>query len=290
MQMRDFTIENLTEIVHEEYVSKTSDPRLREIMGSLVNHLHAFVKDIQLTEAEWFEAVQFLTATGQMCDEKRQEFILLSDTLGVSMLVDAINHPRSGAGTENTVLGPFYVSGAPDLPMGSNIVKKDSGGTLAFVRGKVTDQDDNPIDGAVLDVWQASVRGFYDVQDPEVPQWNLRGKFTTGPDGKYCLATELPGFYPVPTDGPVGKMLNACGRHAMRPGHLHFVITADGYDRLTTHIFTAGDEYLESDAVFATKSSLVGEYQACEDEALAKEYGLQMPFQLLDFDFGLMRT
>ncbi len=288
--MRDFTIDNLTEVVFEEYVSKTPDPRLREIMGSLIKHLHAFVKDVELTEEEWFKAIQFLTDTGHMCDDKRQEFILLSDTLGVSMLVDAINHRRSGTATENTVLGPFYVPGAPELPMGANIMQKDVGGTPALVRGRVTDQDGNPLAGAVLDVWQASVRGYYDMQDAEVPEYNLRGKFKTGTDGRYWFTTEVPGAYPIPTDGPVGKMLEACGRHPMRPGHLHFIITADGFDRLTTHIFTNDDDYLDSDAVFATKSSLIGNYQTCEDAELAEANRLTVPFQLLDFDFGLMRA
>lgn len=288
--MRDFTEDNLTQVVHEEYMSKTQDRRTREIMSGLIKHLHAFLKEVELTEDEWFKAVQFLTASGQMCNEERQEFVLLSDVLGVSMLVDAINNRRSGLGTENTVLGPFHVSGAPELPMGANIMLKDIGGQSAFVRGRVTDQDGDPLQGAVLDVWQASLRGFYDVQDPEVPQWNLRGKFTTGADGRYWFATELPGPYPIPTDGPVGDLLRSCGRHPMRPGHLHFIITAEGHDRLTTHIFTAGDEYLDSDAVFGTKSSLIGEYESCHDEAMAKEYGLSVPFLLLDFDFGLMRS
>lgn len=288
--MQDFTEDNLTQVVCEEYGSKTSDERLRTVVTSLIQHLHAFIKDVELTEAEWYKAVEFLTATGQVCNEERQEFVLLSDVLGVSMLVDAINNRRSGLGTENTVLGPFHVTGAPELPMGANIMLKDIGGTPAFVRGRITDQDGAPLEGAVLDVWQASLRGFYDVQDPEVPQWNLRGKFTTGADGRYWFATELPGPYPIPTDGPVGELLRACGRHPMRPGHLHFIITAEGHDRLTTHIFTAGDEYLESDSVFGTKSSLVGEYETCHDEEMAKKYGLSVPFQMLDFDFGLMRS
>ena len=288
--MRDFTEDNLTQVVHDEYMTRAPDRRMREIMSALIRHLHAFIKEAEVTEAEWYRAIEYLTATGQLCDETRQEFVLLSDVLGVSMLVDAINNRRSGLGTENTVLGPFHVSGAPDLPMGANIMLKDIGGTPAFVRGRVTDQDGTPLEGAVLDVWQASVRGFYDVQDDEVPRWNLRGRFTTGADGRYWFATELPGPYPIPTDGPVGELLRACGRHPMRPGHLHFIITAEGHDRLTTHIFTQGDRYLDSDAVFGTKSSLIGEYETCKDAEMAEKYGLTAPFQLLDFDFGLMRS
>ena len=288
--MRDFTIDNLTDVVLEEYASKTRDPRLREIMSGLIKHLHAFLKDVRPTEEEWFKAIEFLTATGKKCDDKRQEFVLLSDTLGVSMLVDALNHRGGGLVTESTVLGPFYVSGAPDLPMGSSIMLEDSGGSPALVRGKITDQDGKALGGAVLDIWQASARGFYDVQDPEVPEWNLRGRFTTGTDGRYWFVTEVPAPYPIPTDGPVGTMLKACGRHPMRPGHLHFIISAPGYERLTTHVFTNGDQYLDSDAVFATKSSLIGEYRPCDDETLARELELETPFQLLEFDFGLLRS
>ena len=286
--MRDFTIDNLTEIVLEEYGSKTEDPRFRQIITSLLKHLHAFVKDVELTEEEWFKAIMFLTGTGQMCDDKRQEFILLSDVLGVSMLVDAINHPKSGKGTESTVLGPFYVSGSPEYETGASIIKKQYADQVALVQGKVMDPDGNPIAGARLDVWQTAANGFYDVQDPSMPEDNMRGIFTTDAEGNYAFVTEKPLSYSVPTDGTVGELLRASGRHAMRPAHIHFIVSADGYEPLTTHVFSEGDEYLDSDAVFATKSSLIGHYETSDDAGLAARYNISIPFSHLKFDMGLM--
>lgn len=289
VEVKDFGIDNMPEAVLEEYGAKTKDPRTREIMLSLITHLHSFVKDVKPTEEEWFKAIMFLTAVGHKCDDVRQEFILLSDTLGVSSLVDSINHDRSGVGTENTVLGPFYVPGSPEKKMGESIVQKSTEkGETAVANGTVYDNNGQPIAGAVLDVWQSSSEGFYHMQDENMPDFNLCGRFTTGEDGKYIFVTEKPAAYPIPTDGPVGDMLEACGRHPMRPGHLHFIITAPGYDRLVTHIFTNGDEYLDSDTVFATKSSLVGEYKETNDEALASELSIESPFLKVDFDFTLM--
>ena len=286
--MRDFTIDNLTEIVLEEYGSKTKDPRFREIITSLLKHLHAFVKDVEMTEEEWFKAIMFLTATGQMCDDKRQEFILLSDVLGVSMLVDAINHPKSGKGTESTVLGPFYVPGAPEYENGASIIKQQYADEVALVEGKVTDPDGNPIAGARLDVWQTAANGAYDVQDQDMPENNMRGVFTTDEEGNFAFVTEKPLSYSIPTDGPVGDLLRTSSRHGMRPAHIHFIVSADGYESLTTHVFSGGDEYLDSDAVFATKSSLIGHYTESEDAGLAARYNIPVPFSHLKFDMGLM--
>ena len=288
--MRDFTIDNLTEIVLEEYGSKTEDPRFRQIITSLIKHLHGFVKDVELTEDEWFKAIMFLTKTGQTCDDKRQEFILLSDVLGVSMLVDSINHPKSGKGTESTVLGPFYVSGAPEYETGASIVKQQYADELTLVQGKVTDPDGAPIAGAKLDVWQTAANGNYDVQDPTMPENNMRGIFTTDAEGNYTFVTEKPLSYSVPTDGPVGDLLRTSSRHGMRPAHIHFVVSADGFEALTTHVFSAGDEYLDSDAVFATKSSLIGHYSESDDTDLAARYNLSIPFSRLQFNMGLMPT
>ena len=286
--MRDFTIDNLTEIVLEEYGSKTEDPRSRQIITSLIKHLHAFVKDVELTEEEWFKAIMFLTRTGQTCDDKRQEFILLSDVLGVSMLVDAINHPKSGKGTESTVLGPFYVSGAPEYENGASIIKQQYAGEVALVQGKVMDPDGNPIAGARLDVWQTAANGYYDVQDQSMSENNMRGIFTTDAEGSYTFVTEKPLSYSIPTDGPVGDLLRTSSRHGMRPAHIHFIVSADGYESLTTHVFSDGDEYLDSDAVFATKSSLIGYYSESDDADTAARYNLSVPFSHLQFDMGLM--
>ena len=288
--MRDFTIDNLTEIVLEEYGSKTEDPRSRQIITSLIKHVHAFVKDVELTEEEWFKAIMFLTRTGQTCDDKRQEFILLSDVLGVSMLVDAINHPKSGKGTESTVLGPFYVSGAPEYENGASIIKQQYASEVALVQGKVTDPDGNPIAGAKLDVWQTAANGYYDVQDQSMPENNMRGIFTTDAEGNYIFVTEKPLSYSIPTDGPVGDLLRTSSRHGMRPAHIHFIVSADGYESLTTHVFSDGDEYLDSDAVFATKSSLIGYYSESDDAETAARYSLSVPFSHLQFDMGLMPT
>lgn len=287
--MKDFTADNLTDEVVKAYTANARSPRLKQVFESLIRHLHGFVKDVELTEAEWFEAIQFLTATGKKCDDKRQEFILLSDTLGVSMLVDAINHPKGGKGTESTVLGPFYVPGAPEMEDGADIRRRHlDEAEDCLVTGRVTDNHGEPVAGATVDVWQTAANALYDVQDASAPEWNLRGRFRTNDNGEYSLVTEKPVSYSVPTDGPVGQMLDAAGRHAFRPAHIHFIVSADGYEPLTTHVFVNGDAYLDSDAVFATKTSLVGDFEPCDDAALGKRYGLEAPFTRLDFDFGLM--
>lgn len=242
-------------------IGPEASPRLRQIMEAVVNHLHALVKEVQLTPEEWETAIGFLTRTGQLCSDRRQEFILLSDTLGVSMLVDAINHRRPGKATENTVFGPFHVAGAPALPMGSRISRDGKGESCLFA-GRVLDLDGRPIAGAVLDVWSDNADGFYDVQQPGVqPDWNNRGRFTTGPDGQYSFIGIRPVSYPIPDDGPVGQMLGALGRHPWRPAHMHFLVSAPGFDRLTTHVFVAGDTYLDSDAVFGVKTSLIADFK-----------------------------
>lgn len=251
--------EALTSAVIER-LQTGDDPRLREIMTALVRHLHDFARDVSLTQEEWAAAIGFLTATGQMCDGKRQEFILLSDTLGLSMLVDALNSKRSGRQTPSTVLGPFYVEGAPLLPMGSDIGAKTQGGEPTIVTGRVLDDAGQPIAGATLDVWQTAPNGLYDVQDAQQPEFNLRGRFMTSADGAFHFRTVKPVSYPVPTDGPVGRMLLALGRHPYRPAHLHFIVFAPGFETLTTHIFVRGDRYLDSDAVFGVKDALIVDF------------------------------
>jgi catechol 1,2-dioxygenase len=269
-------------------LSTTRDPRLKAIMTSVITHLHAIVCEVAPTTEEWMAAIQFLTATGQMCDERRQEFILLSDTLGVSMLVDAIDHRKPPGATESTVLGPFYVAGAPRLAMGASIAK-DGKGDAAYVSGRVLDPEGAPIEGATLDVWQTSSDGLYDTQDPGQPQMNLRGAFTTGADGRFSFRTVKPSSYSIPTDGPVGRMLEALGRSPMRPAHIHFIVGATGFEPVTTHVFVAGDGYLDSDAVFGVKDSLVEPFVLHDDEARARELGLDNPFYAAEHEFILAR-
>jgi catechol 1,2-dioxygenase len=264
----------------------TPDPRLKEVMTSLIRHLHAFIREVELTEAEWMQAVQFLTRVGQMCDERRQEFILLSDTLGVSMLVDAINHRADGGATESTVLGPFYREGARELPAGASI-SLDGRGEPALITGRVLSTDGTPLAGAVLDVWQGNYNGLYEQQDPDQPDMNLRGRFRTDAEGRYALVAIKPVSYPVPDDGPVGQMLRALGRHPYRPAHVHFIVAADGHALLTTHLFARGDPYLDSDVVFGTKDSLVVDFVRHDSPEEAARHGVRAPFYTVEYDFVL---
>lgn len=241
-----------------------TEARLAHVMARLVTHLHAFIKDVELTQAEWAMSIDFLTRTGQICDGNRQEFILLSDVLGVSMLVDAINNRRPTGATENTVLGPFHVEGVPEYPMGANITKAGGQETCRF-EGTVKDLDGNPLEGVRIDVWSDDEAGFYDVQQPGIqPEHNNRGVFVTGPDGRYWFSGIKPVAYPIPDDGPVGQMLGELGRHPFRPAHMHFIISKGGFDTIVTHTFVAGDPYLESDAVFGVKASLIAGFERVE--------------------------
>jgi catechol 1,2-dioxygenase len=259
------TIDYFTESHSVEAVNgrmgAATNPRLAHVMSRLVTHLHAFIKDVELTQAEWAVAINFLTRTGQICDGNRQEYILLSDVLGVSMLVDAINNRRPTGATENTVLGPFHVDGVPEYPMGANITQQGGAETCLF-EGLVTDLDGTPLEGVRIDVWSDNEDGFYDVQQPDLqPRHNNRGVFVTGPDGRYWFKGIKPVSYPIPDDGPVGQMLGQMGRHPYRPAHMHFIISRDGYDTIVTHTFVAGDTYLHSDAVFGVKESLIAPFE-----------------------------
>ena len=266
-----------------------ADPRLRQVLGSLVHHLHAFVKDIELTEREWQLAIDFLTRTGHRSDDRRQEFILLSDVLGVSMLVETVNHRTGGRSTESTVLGPFHMVASPPRELGDTIAL-DGKGTPCLVSGRVTGPDGEPVPGARLDVWQANADGFYDVQQPGVqPELNLRGLFTADDDGGYWFRSIVPRHYPIPDDGPVGELLAATGRHPYRPAHLHFIVSAEGYRPVTTHVFVADSPYLDSDAVFGVKDSLIRDVPEVDDPARATAAGLANPFRALMFDPVLLR-
>jgi hydroxyquinol 1,2-dioxygenase len=238
-------------------VEGAGDARLVEIVQAAVRHLHAFVTEVGLTRDEWFAGVDFLTRVGQMCDDRRQEVILLSDVLGVSMLVEMTGQAPTPGATEPTVFGPFHVEGAPPRPLGSTIVDRDVGGEPLTVHGTVRDTAGAPVAGACLDVWQTAPNGLYDVQDDGQPAMNMRGVFTTGDDGRYEFDTVRPAAYPIPADGPVGELLRATGRHNRRPGHIHFLITAPGYEPLITHVFDRASDYLDSDAVFGVRPSLI---------------------------------
>lgn len=275
----------ITDRVRQSMASDTN-PRLKMVMERLVTHLHDFIRDVDLTEDEWLFAIQFLTRTGQICDEKRQEFILLSDVLGASMLVDDINHAASGMVTASTVLGPFYRPGARDLLYGASINQGEQG-EPAVLMGRVLAPDGQPIPGALLDVWETNDNGLYEQQDPNQPEMNLRGRFRADASGRYKLVGIKPVSYPIPEDGPVGQLLRALGRHPYRPAHVHFIITADGYRPLTTHLFVKGDPYLASDAVFATRDSLVVDFVRHDSSAEAAEHGVTAPFFLVNFDFVL---
>lgn len=267
-------------------IEGNADERFRQIMTSLIRHLHAFVRETELTEAEWFAGIQFLTATGQKCDDKRQEYILLSDTLGVSMLVDAINHRKPGAATETTVLGPFYVPGSKQLPIWADIAAGLTG-VPAYVHGRVLDVDGKPIAGAELDVWQNDAEGFYDVQRPGASY--ARGKFTTDAEGRFGFRTIRPVSYPIPTDGPVGKMLLGMGRHPYRPAHVHTKVSAPGFEPIITHLFVQGDPYLGSDAVFGVKDSLVVEFVAHPAGPTPDGGTSLVPFDTARYDFRLVK-
>jgi hydroxyquinol 1,2-dioxygenase len=283
--MRDFDEHSITDAVLERF-GGTPDPRLKQVMKSLVRHLHDFVRDVEPSFAEWEQTIGFLTRTGQTCNDTRQEFILLSDTLGVSMLVDAINHRQPAGATETTVLGPFYVEGPPELPLGADIGDGVPGERL-LVEGSVGSAAGGPLAGAIVDIWHSDTEGYYDVQRPELDGAALRARFRADAEGRFRFWTILPSCYPIPHDGPVGAMLNATARHPWRPAHVHFMISAPGHERLVTHVFAAGDRWLDSDAVFGVKTSLIRDFVA-EPPGMAPD-GRRMdrPWRRLRYDFGL---
>lgn len=256
---------------------KGAEPRLREVMTLLIRHLHAFVREADLAQEEWQRAIDFLTRTGQICSETRQEFILLSDILGVSMLVDAItNHGGQGI-TDSTVLGPFYAGPQRELGKGDSILLRDEDGEPLLVKGRVSHSGGVPLANAKVEVWQTATNQLYDVQDENQPHGHLRATFRTDEHGRYEFRTILPVSYPIPSDGPAGQLLEKLGRHPFRPAHVHFMISAPGYRTLVTHLFLEGDRYLESDAVFGVKDSLIV-------KPVRKDGVLE-----ITYDFGLAR-
>lgn len=261
---------------------ETSDPRLRELLEGLVLRLHGYVRELRPTLQEWERAVEFLTAVGQKCDDTRQEFILLSDILGVSMMVETVN--GHGGGTESTVLGPFHVVESPARDSGDSIDLM-GGGKPCVVSVRVTSTDGAPLADASVDVWQCTEEGFYDVQQPDIqPLGNGRGLFRTDGESHLWFRTVVPSHYPIPTDGPVGELLRATERHPYRPAHIHLIVAAEGHRPLTTHVFVADSPHIDSDAVFAVKESLVVDFDLVDDEEKARGYGVTSPFRMAEFD------
>jgi hydroxyquinol 1,2-dioxygenase len=289
--VQDFSEASLTEAAVERCAGAKS-ARVRRIAESLIRHLHAFVREVELSEAEWRAGIELLTETGQRCDGLRQEFILLSDTLGVSMLVDAIAHRRPDGATQSTVLGPFYVPGAPALPPGASIAHNPAAeerrGEPTFISGRVLAADGSPIAGATLDVWQTDAEGLYDVQRPEPGPPHMRGVFRTDVAGRFRFRTVKPLAYSIPDDGPVGRMLAALGRHPFRPAHVHVIARAPGFEPLTTHLFVEGDPFLDSDAVFGVKSSLVVAFHKHAPGVAPDGTPVPVPFYTCEYDFRLV--
>ena len=283
--MRNINENTITAAVLDR-MAECPSPRLKEIMSALVRHMHDFAREVKLTEAEWAAGIEFLTAIGQKCTDKRQEFILLSDTLGLSMLVVALNHAKSAQATEATVFGPFHVPGAPELALGDDISGGAKGEPL-FVSATVRGRDGEPVANAQVDVWEADAEGFYDVQRAGLDRPQGRAVFRTDADGRLWFRGVMPVAYPIPTDGPVGTMLKATNRHPWRPAHVHFMIQAPGYDTLITHVFRGDDAYLDSDAVFGVRSSLIGNFES-HPGGVAPDGSVQAkPFHTLAFDFVL---
>jgi hydroxyquinol 1,2-dioxygenase len=270
--MRNLNEQTITQAVLER-LADTPNPRVRQVLGSLIQHLHDFAREVRLTEDEWLQGIQFLTATGHKCDDKRQEFILLSDVLGLSMLTVVMNNDKPTGCTESTVFGPFYVEGSPQYENGDDI-SNGAIGEPCTVRGIVRGIDGVPVPGALLEVWQADAEGRYDVQYEGVDEHRARGALRAQADGSFHFRSVAPRAYPIPVDGTVGDLLRATGRHPWRPAHLHFMVTAPGYETLITHVFSKGDRYLDSDAVFGVRETLVGEWARLPDGSCELRYDI----------------
>src|SRR4051794_33459680 len=285
MGTRNLADEDLTQAVLASFAdAKTA--RFRQIAESLVQHLHAFAADVQLTEEEWFAGIDFLTRTGHITDDKRQEFILLSDVLGLSMLVVGMNNRRPPEATESTVFGPFFVERSPAFENGDDIARGFSG-EPCFMSGRVVSVDGEPVAGARVEVWQADDDGFYDVQYEDLDEPRGRGHLMTDDDGRFWFWSVKPEAYPIPADGPVGDLLEAGGRGPMRPAHVHFMVTADGYQKLITHVFVEGDEHLDSDAVFGVRSRLIGPFEQHAPGEAPGGRTLDVPYWTMSYDLVL---
>lgn len=288
--MRNVTSETVTQ-AFLDYMGPGTDPRLREVLTALARHLHDFTREIHLTHAEWRTAIALLTRAGQITTGERNEFVLFSDVLGLSSLVDMINSPPGA--TTSSVLGPFHVLGAPDLPIGGDM-RGDNAGETLVVGGHVRDTDGAPIEGAALEIWQNADNGLYSSQDPAQDEYNLRARQLTDATGRYLFSTTRPIPYKVPDDGPVGDVLRATGRDPWRPAHLHFIVTAPGFQTLVTEVFPKGDPYLDQDAVFGVREDLIMTYKPVERAELPADLAardrLPAPMATVAFDFILKKT
>jgi hydroxyquinol 1,2-dioxygenase len=283
--MQLVTEENITDLAVERW-GTAHDPRLAEIMSALVRHVHEFAREVDLSEEEWMAAIQWLTATGQACDDKRQEFILASDVLGLSMLVVQLNHRFEGAATPATVLGPFHIPGSPSMPFGGDMSDGLPGRPL-YITGRVTGLDGEPVANAVLDVWQADEEGMYESQIPEIDEARLRATYSTREDGSYCVRTIAPKGYSIPRDGPVGDLIGRTDISHFRPAHVHFLLDVAGYERLITHLFEAGAPYLENDVVFGAKEGLVVAFEEHPPGPAPDGGESAEPFLVAHYDFVL---
>lgn len=288
--MRNVSTESITQ-AFLDYCGDDTSPRLKFVLEKFAHHLHDFVRETNLTHEEWRLGLELLQKAGDITDSERNEFVLFSDVLGLSSLVDMVHSPDGV--TPSSVLGPFHILGAPDLPVGGDL-KRDNDGATVIVQGVVQDQDGNPIKGAEIEIWQTADNGLYSNQDEGQSEYNLRGHMIVGDDGVYKLTTVRPAPYTVPNDGPVGELLKATGRHPWRPSHLHFIITAPGFRSLVTEVFPSDDPYLDNDAVFGVREKLIMEYVEKTDlsevpEGLEIGQNVTMPFFKVDFDFVLAK-
>ena len=282
---RDLSGDALAQEVFERF-AQTEPARFRELMQALVRHLHAFAREVQLTEDEWFAAIQFLTRVGQTCTDTRQEMIMLSDVLGLSMQVIGINHPAVDGSTESTVFGPFYIADPKVYPNGADLAN-GAVGQPCYVTGQVRSTTGDPIPGAVLDIWQADEEGLYDVQRPDLTEPQGRGRLIAGADGRFSFWTVKPEPYPIPTDGPVGVLMHSANRSPMRPAHIHYMVSANGYQSVTTHVFSTGDPFLDVDAVFGVKQSLIGQFDRHDPGTAPDGRKLDQSYYTMEYDFVL---
>lgn len=279
--MRNVTIDNVTDVVIAslgQYGDITD--RQREIMTALIQHLHGFCKDVKLQHGEFIEACNYLARAGHVCSDKRQEFILLADILGVEVLVDMLSNPVEGPESESTVLGPFYRDNPPVLPKGASTVQKHfDGEESVYFEGYIRDAAGNGLAGVILDVWEDAPNGLYENHDPDQPDYNLRGRFKTDENGHYAFRAVRPVPYPIPDNETAGELLHFMGHHPNRPGHMHFVISKDGYRPLISQIYDADSAWLDNDSVFAVKESLVGQFKPA-DASIGTDLHVEFDFVL----------